>query len=1318
MLKAPIPQNENVRLKALKHTQLLDSAPEERFDRLTRLVKSYFNVPIALISLVDMDRQWFKSKQGLTACETPRDISFCGHAICQNGLFEIKNAIEDERFSDNPLVTQAPNIRFYAGIPLVVDKQSIGTLCIIDSKSRQLNQEEKARLRDFADCVVEEINARNALKLSKALLVQSERTQNIIQSVPDCILAIDQAGFILESNETFDALFEVSAPVGEHISAFISTSASDGVLTQLQSSTSLTTSCLIHFEQAINGEIRYFELRMNRITNNENLILIRDVTAINASQRALALEQAKTQEILNATQIATWEWDLTNNQVKTNEVWAELLGYSKNQLETICYDTWIELTHPDDLAKSAPLLNQCFKGESALYENEIRMRHKNGHWLWFQAKAKVSQWSPQGKALVMSGTHADITAKKLALIQLEQSNSWLKAILDSAHFSIISANPSGEINIFSKAAENLLGYTSEEMVGQTPAIFHDIDEVIERAQVLSQALGRHIKPGFETFIAKCKTGVVDENEWTYIRKDGARVPVFLSVTRLLDANGQINGYLGIARDISEQKKAQAELKQSETRLRALFELSPIGIALNDFETGQFIDVNQSLLNSSGYDKHSFINLSYWDITPKDYEKQEAAQLNQMIETNRYGPYEKEYINKNGERYPVLLSGMLITDASGKKLIWSIVEDISERKRQAQKLADLSTRLTIATDAAGVGIWEWDIQQNKLLWDATMHKIYAVPEENFSGNVEAWSQAIVPEDRENAQKQVQLALSGEQKFDTQFRIKQNNGDIRWIKAAAEVRTDANGEPLKMIGTNWDITERVFAEQKLVEAKVAAEVAAQAKSEFLANMSHEIRTPMNGVLGMLDIVLKSGNLPDNQHQQIEIAHSSANSLLHILNDILDFSKIEAGKLHLEYTEFSLFRVFSSVIESLANLADKKRIELILDVSQLEAEWVIGDPARLKQILYNLISNAIKFTHHGQIILRAQLKLTQSAGCELQCQVTDTGIGIEKEKLSQLFEAFTQADSSTTRLYGGTGLGLSIVQKLCRLMNGRISVNSEPGKGSQFKFTISLRNSDKHKQDNLKRVWQDFNVLLFVDQENIKQTLKSLLQRLGASTGESVSTMPDKKIDYIFVDEQKVSDFLALEAELKQTVPSAKIWYITRDSDIIPSLHAQFFALDKVIQLPITPVQLIDTISNHKTTVSPAANHTLQLNGNILLAEDNEINQLVAKAMLDPLNVNVDTVSNGREVLEQLTKRSDIEYDLILMDCQMPELDGYQAAQAIRNGDAGRAYQAIPIIALTANAMKGDREKCLSAGMNEYLSKPIIKEQLISKLASFLR
>ncbi len=385
--------------------------------------------------------------------------------------------------------------------------------------------------------------------------------------------------------------------------------------------------------------------------------------------------------VVNSAAVGVWDWHVQTGEVILNDLWAKMIGYQLEELEPIHVETWFGLLHPDDLATAHHLLEECWQGKTEIFRCETRVRHKDGHWVWVQDTGKVVERDAAGHPLRMVGTHVDISHQKETDQRLKDAANLLRNVLDAAtELGIIATDTDGVITLFNAGAERMLGYRAAELVGrQSPAIFHLASEVERRGLELSRLVGKPIE-GFRVFVHQPEIYGSETREWTYVHKDGAQFPVSLVVTTMRSEEGEILGYLGIAENILARKVAEESLRDSEARLRGLFELSPVGIALNDMETGDFIEVNDALLAPSGYSKEEFVRLSYWDITPREYEPQEVIQLENLRAQGHYGPYEKEYIRKDGSRYPVLLRGLRIYDSKGKPYIWSIIEDISERKR--------------------------------------------------------------------------------------------------------------------------------------------------------------------------------------------------------------------------------------------------------------------------------------------------------------------------------------------------------------------------------------------------------------------------------------------------------------------------------------------------------------------------------------------------------------------------------------------------------------------------------------------------------------
>ncbi|MER2491824.1 ATP-binding protein [Catenovulum sediminis] len=666
----------------------------------------------------------------------------------------------------------------------------------------------------------------------------------------------------------------------------------------------------------------------------------------------------------------------------------------------------------------------------------------------------------------------------------------------------------------------------------------------------------------------------------------------------------------------------------------------------------------------------------------------------------------------------------------------------------------------AIEAASTGIIIVDAKQADLpviYVNAAFEKITGYTKEEVLGKNCRFLQGEATS--KQALTKISNALNTQSKIDIRVENYRKNGELFYNQLSITPVHNIQGEVTHFLGIQSDISAQVFAEIKLQEAikerQLALEQAQEStrlKSEFLASMSHEIRTPMNGVLGMLSILIDS-QLTNQQREYASLAQQSARSLLVLLDDILDFSKIEAGKLDIERIEFDLCELLESVIQTLATKAQKKGLDLLIDTTPIDKQNVIGDPSRIRQILTNLLGNAIKFSETGVVKVTAHIEqdeIQQLAGrFTLCCDVEDSGIGIPEHKVQTLFDSFTQVDSSTTRKYGGSGLGLAISKHLCELMGGEIKVNSQLGKGSCFTFKIQLLDTQSQQQQvpNL----QGAKILIYTTNNSKSQILKQQLEKWQACVQEAntqdvffsmIQQQPSEYSYILLLDPPKTQDIRKTKAHEQERMQAHNIEASLQSLAL--SGHCkliQFTDLSKQVNRPLKRTfnenihrlpypyrkqQLCDAIFHHdnnensdKQAETSSASEQIDTghteNYTILLVEDNEINQQVALAMLQPFGVKVEIAENGQQAIEKLNKQTD-RYQLILMDCQMPVMDGYQATQQIRL-NAQPQLQHIPIVAMTANAMKGDREKCLAVGMDDYIVKPINPDNLAEILQKWL-
>jgi two-component system, sensor histidine kinase and response regulator len=791
----------------------------------------------------------------------------------------------------------------------------------------------------------------------------------------------------------------------------------------------------------------------------------------------------------------------------------------------------------------------------------------------------------------------------------------------------------------------------------------------------------------------------------------------------------------------ERKGAEEALRKIEDRYKQIVNNANDIIYRADAE-GKFTFANPTAVEYMQRPEQQLIGLHFLELVRPDYRKAAMAfydrQFKERIETTYF---EFPALARDSREIWVGQNVQLILSDEGAPSFQAVARDITERKRIETELKENQLQLVEAQHIALMGSWEWDVATNTTSWSEALHHIYGISSEEFPATYEDYLNLVHPDDRESVSLQVEGAIRTRQECSYDHRIIWPDKSVRVHHVNLKLSLDKAGHPVKLFGTAQDITARVQLEEDLKKARDAAIESARLKSEFLANMSHEIRTPMNGVIGMTGLLLDS-KLDTDQRECAETIRSSGDALLTIINDILDFSKIEAGKLEFEIVNFDLRNAVEDTMELLAEKAREKQLEFASLIQSDVPTGLRGDPGRLRQVLTNLVGNALKFTEQGEVIVHAEKEYESETAVTVRFSVSDTGIGISKATQDKLFRAFTQADGSTTRKYGGTGLGLSISKQLVELMGGKMGVTSSPGEGSKFWFTAELEKQPHGAAVTLPEIesLEKLRVLIVDDNATNRKILSYQFASWGMIYQEAESGSQALELLKAAAADGAAYDFAVLDLlmpnmdgfelarEIKSDPEIGKIHLVLLTSAGMrgDGTAARSAGIAAYLTKPVRQSQLFDCLTMVVSRVpgsSPAAaatlitKHTLReakrpSNKLILLAEDNIVNQKVAVRQLQKLGYRADAVANGYEAIEALSR---IPYDLVLMDCQMPELDGYQATAEIRRLE-GRNKRT-PIVAMTANALTGDHEKSIAAGMDDHITKPVKMEELSRVLEKFI-
>jgi PAS domain S-box-containing protein len=711
-------------------------------------------------------------------------------------------------------------------------------------------------------------------------------------------------------------------------------------------------------------------------------------------------------------------------------------------------------------------------------------------------------------------------------------------------------------------------------------------------------------------------------------------------------------------------------------------------------------------------------------------------------------FEEAIINRQGVKTFISNKFPLFNDLGIPYAVGGISTEITEIKHMQETLREHEERLSLALKSVNAGTWSWNVTTGIMEWDEAMHLLFNLIPGAFPRTYDAFLHLVHPDDRHIVTTNIKNSITNGGELDCEFRTNSSDGPISYLGARAKVYQNEKNQNVRMTGTCWNISKYKEAENEIRIAKEIAEKlaheakeASYAKSAFLAAMSHEIRTPLNGVIGMTEL-MRETNVTTEQHDYIETIRLSGEALLGIINDILDFSKIESGHMELEILDYDMHSLVNEIIELFAIQIQNKGVAIGAYIESDVPEWLTGDPSKVRQVLSNLLSNSAKFTEKGEISLRVKLLKKEGQQLTLLFEIIDTGIGITPAARKHLFLPFSQGDSSTSRKFGGTGLGLVISQRLVEMMGGEINVDSIAGSGSKFWFTITLTESiaPKYKFEyELESELRGVRILCVddnaINRDTIKHRTESWQLRCDVAMNAAEALSMLKKavadndpyklalIDYAMPGMNGI-ELIQIMRQLSDIEKTPAI-ILSAPNENLSTEEVRKFGIPLCLAKPIRPNRLYDGIitilkkthgtNNEIDNPASLSTHDKWKNARILLAEDHSINQQVIMRILEKIGLKAEVVTNGIEVLAAIKKNT---YDLILMDCQMPEMDGYTAAEEIRKmEELQHAHYPIPIVAITAHALKNDREKCIMSGMNDYVAKPIKIKTLKSVLELWL-
>ncbi|WP_374437966.1 PAS domain S-box protein [Inhella sp.] len=1050
--------------------------------------------------------------------------------------------------------------------------------------------------------------------------------------------------------------------------------------------------------------------------------------SVQRSRAQLREGVAHFQALADAGRLLVWQIDANQQLEYANAVLRRLKGWSGTELPPAPHWTEALGVLPDPTVQQR--LAQLWAQHSP-FSIELQMLGANGQlcWVLCDASPRLDDSGRCTGYLMQGLDKTERKQKELALIQSEQR---MASLIDGAMDAIVSADDQQRILLFNPAAERMFGYRATELLGQPLTL---LMPERTRAQHGERMRGLPLSSGLSA------AQRVADKRLRGLRRDGTEFPIEASLSHM-EVGGQ-HLFTAILRDVSERERMQAELHSREGIFTVIADQARESIVLVEPDTGRFLEFNRSAHQNLGYSAAEFAQMGVGDIVPEDQAEARLARLPRLA-GSQPTVFDVQHRHRDGTLRDVRISAQGV-QVRGRLLLAAIWTDVTEERAQARELEAYRTRLqalveerTAQLQEATAGL-QLSNEQLATLFDAApvgivllqervvmrcnrrLEQLLGVAPGALLGQTTRVWYADEAADAAGGEPVYAVLRRGE-RHSREQQLKRQDGTLFWARLTGQF-LDAEHPEKGALFIIEDIEQEHAAAEALQQAKDIAESAARMKSEFLANMSHEIRTPLNAVLGMAHLALRTSLTP-KQRGYLGSIQSAGQHLLGLLNDILDLSKIEAGKLELEQRPFALDEVLGNLRNLIAGRASAKGLSLLFDVDPEVPAYLMGDALRLGQVLINYGNNAVKFTEHGEIAVRVRCQAREPGRVRLHFAVQDTGIGLSPEQRGQLFQAFQQADTSTTRKYGGTGLGLSIAKRLADLMDGEVGVDSQPGAGSTFWFSAWF--AEAHGPAGRTRPeLQGLRALVAVDNAALRSALCRQLHNWGllalpAATADELLNLARQAPAprWVLLDRQlqgRSGAELATAVRALDLHPAPQL-VLLMDPDADPQDTGSLPAGCAELIKPPTPSDLLDLLVSSlgaAPSVAPAPASGRWAEGRrVLLVEDNAINRQVAQEMLEDIGCTVVGAEQGEQALQLLASQP--AFDLVFMDMQMPVMDGLEATRRLRQNPQWRE---LPVLAMTANALAQDRDACLAAGMNGFLTKPIDPAALYQALRRWL-